>query len=64
MPIDPMMLNAILGAFKNMMDDCKSKNLSGSDFDKMCETYARMEQLGNEHSDMNEFSAQLMNEQL
>lgn len=59
-----MMLNAILGAFKNMVDDCKSKNLSGSDFDNMCAAYARMEQLGNEHSDMNEFNAQLMNENL
>lgn len=64
MPIDPMMLNAILGAFKNMIEDCKTKNLSGSDFDKMCETYDRMEQLGNEHSDMNEYNAQLMNENL
>lgn len=59
-----MMLNAILGTFKNMIEECKNKNLSGSDFDKMCETYARMEQLGNEHSDMNEYNAQLMNENL
>ncbi|MDY0141148.1 MAG: hypothetical protein RBR97_04565 [Bacteroidales bacterium] len=64
MPIDPMMLNAILGTFKNMIEECKTKNLSGSDFDKMCETYARMEQLGNEHSDFNEYNAQLMNENL
>ncbi len=59
-----MMLNAILGTFKNMVDECKSKNLSGSDFDTMCETYSRMEQLGNQHSDMNDFNAQMMNENL
>lgn len=64
MPIDPMMLNAILGTFKNMIEEFKTKNLSGSDFDKMCETYDRMEQLGNEHSDFNEYNAQLMNENL
>ncbi|PKP21322.1 MAG: hypothetical protein CVU05_07010 [Bacteroidetes bacterium HGW-Bacteroidetes-21] len=58
------MLNAILGSFKNMMDDCKQKNLSGSDFDSMCEAYARMEQLGQEHSDMNAFNAQMMTENL
>lgn len=59
-----MMLNAILGTFKNMIEECKTKNLSGPDFDKMCATYDRMEQLGNEHSDMNEYNAQLMNENL
>ncbi len=64
MALDPMMLNAILGTFKNMMEECKQKNLSGSDFDNMCETYSRMEQLGQEHSDMNAFSAQMMNENL
>lgn len=64
MAIDPLMLNAILGTFKNMADDCRSKNFSGSDFDKMCETITRMEQLGSELSDVNEFNAQIMKENL
>lgn len=64
MPIDKMMLDATLGTFKNMVEECKQKNLSGENFDKMCEVYARMEQLGQEHSDMNEFNAQIMNENL
>lgn len=64
MPLDPMILNSLLGSFKNMMEDCKQKNLSGEDFDKMCETYARMEQLGQENDDMNAFNAQIMQENL
>ena len=64
MPLDPMLLNSLLGPFKNMMEECKSKNLSGEDFDKMCETYTRMEQLGQEHDDMNAFNGQIMQENL
>lgn len=64
MPLDPMILNSILGTFKNMVEECKQKNLSGEDFDKMCETFARMEQLGQEHDDMNAFNAQIMQENL
>ncbi len=64
MPIDKTMLDTILSPFKKMVDECKQKNSSGEEFDKMCEVYSRMEQLGQEHSDMNEFNAQLMNENL
>lgn len=64
MAIDPMMLNAILGTFKNMAEDCRNKKISGSDFDKMCETLSRMEQLGSELSDINEFNAHMINENL
>ncbi len=64
MPIDKMMLDPMLSTFRNMVEDCRSKNLSGENFDKMCETFARMEQLGQEHSDFNAFNAQLMQENL
>lgn len=64
MPIDSNLLNSMIGTFKTMMEDCKSKNLSGDAFDQMCATYERMEQLGQEHSDMNAFNAQLTEENL
>jgi len=64
MPLDPMMSGAILGSFKNMVDECRQKNASGEDFNKLCETYARLEQLAEEHSDMNAFNGQVMQENL
>jgi len=64
MPIDPMMLDAILGTFRNMVEDCRQKNISGEHFDNMCSTFARMEELGAQHSDLNAFNGQIMQENL
>ncbi|PLW94027.1 MAG: hypothetical protein C0592_04290, partial [Marinilabiliales bacterium] len=62
MPIDKMMLDPLLGPFKNMVEDCKSKNISGEHFDNLVAAVNRLEQLGQEHSDMNAFNAAVMNE--
>lgn len=64
MPIDAMILNSMFDPFRNMIEDCKSKNISGEHFDNMVAAMQRLEQLGQEHSDMNAFNAQVVNENL
>jgi hypothetical protein len=64
MPIDKMLSDAILGTFRNMVQECKDKDLSGPEFDKMSETMDYMESLAQKHSEMNAFNAQVMNENL
>lgn len=64
MPLDPMMSDALLGTFRNMIKDCSDKNISGEDFDKMCQTMDRLEELAKTHDDMNAFNGQVMQENL
>jgi hypothetical protein len=64
MPLDKMLSDAILGTFRNMVQECKDKDLNGPEFDKMCETMDYMESLAQKHSDMNAFNAQVMNENI
>jgi len=35
MPVDKMITDAMLGTFRNMLQECRGKNLSGDDFDAM-----------------------------
>ena len=64
MPIDPMLTNAIFKPFSDMVEDCKAQNLSGEDFDKMCEMFNRMNELAQTHDDFNAFNGQIMQENL
>jgi len=64
MPLDPMMKNALLGTYKNMVQQCKDQKCSGEDFDKMVEVYNRLEELAEQHDDMNAFNGQVMQENL
>ncbi|HWR33097.1 MAG TPA: hypothetical protein VN451_06210, partial [Chitinophagaceae bacterium] len=64
MPVDATMLDAMLGTFRNMLKECRDKNMSGDDFDQMDTTMRRMEHLGQEMSDVGAFSGQLMQEGL
>lgn len=64
MPIDPNMLNPMFDPFRNMLKDVESQNLTGPDVDKLHELINRMEQLGQEHSDINAFNGALMQENL
>lgn len=64
MPIDPMMLDAMLNTFRGMAKEIEDKGLQGEDVDKMNATLARMEQLGQELSDLNEFNGMVMQENL
>ena len=49
----------MLGTFRNMVADCKAKELSGEAFDKMCSIMNEMEQLAEEMNDFAAFSAKL-----
>ncbi len=64
MPIDPSMLDPMLGTFRNMLKEVEEKNYTGEDVDKLKETMARMEQLGQENDDLNVFNGILMQENL
>ncbi len=64
MPLDPTMKDALLGTYKNMVQQCIDQNCSGEDFDKMVETYNRLEELAEQHDDMNSFNGQVMQENL
>ncbi len=64
MPLDPMMTDALLGTFRNMVEECKQKNTQGEDFDNLCKAFERLENLAQEHDDMNAFNAQVMEENL
>lgn len=64
MPIDPMILDSILGTFKNMLEDCKQKEITGEDMDAMEACYNRMEELGQSTDDMNVFNGNMMQENL
>lgn len=64
MPIDPMFTESLFGTFRNMVEDCKQKNITGEDFDAMCSILERMEALGQEHSDFNAFNGQVAQENL
>lgn len=64
MPVDTAMLDAMLGTFRNMLQECRDKKMSGEDFDKMESALQRMEQLGQEMSDVGAYSGQLVQEGL
>ena len=64
MPIDSMILDPMLDTFRNMYSECEQQGLSGKDFDDMKSLLDRMEQLGQEHSDITAFNGQMMQENL
>lgn len=64
MPVDTFMVDAMLGTFRNMLKECRDKNMSGDDFDQMDVALQRMEQLGKDLNDVGAFSGQLMQEGL
>lgn len=64
MPLDSTMSDAMLGTFRNMAKEIKDKEYVGEDVDKMNEVLARMEELTQIHSDMNDFSGAMMQENL
>jgi len=64
MAIDPMMLDPMLGTFRTMMAEIEEKGINTENAQNMKECLERMETLGQEKSDFNEFNAVLMNENL
>lgn len=64
MAIDPMMLDPMLGTFRNMAAEIHQKGLTGEVVDQMNAVLGRMEELGRDHTDFTAFSGQLMQENL
>lgn len=64
MPIDSLMLDPMLSPYKKMVQECKDANMSGEDFDIMCQILARMEELAQKHNDMAAFSMEMLKEDL
>jgi hypothetical protein len=64
MPIDNSLLDAFLGTFRNMLEECKQRNFDNEHVQNMANVMQRMEQLGAEHSDVNAFSGQMAQENL
>ncbi|MBL1280905.1 MAG: hypothetical protein COA33_011560 [Fluviicola sp.] len=64
MALDPMMTDALLGTFRNMVQEIKEKQSTGEDVDKMNEYFDRMVELTQTHSDMSAFNGQMMQENL
>jgi len=64
MPIEKTYADAMLGTFRNMLQECKDKNLWGDSFDKMAAAMNRMEALALEMDDLSAFSAKLTTEGL
>ena len=64
MPIEKTYTDAMLGTFRNMLQECKDKNFSGGPFDKMNAAMNRMEALALEMDDLGAFSAKLTTEGL
>ena len=61
MAVDPAMVDAMLGTFRDLLAETRGKGLSGPDVDDMASALADMEALGSELSDLIEFSTRLAN---
>ncbi|UKN01157.1 hypothetical protein K6119_15615 [Paracrocinitomix mangrovi] len=64
MPIDDMYLNPMLDPFRNMAKDCQEKGYTGEAMEKMMAALQRMEQLGQEESDIGAYSGKITSEGL
>jgi len=62
MAIDKVMSDPMLGTFRNMVQDCRDKKLSGPSFDRMVAEMDKMEKYAADMDDFSEFSAKLMTE--
>ena len=64
MAVDKTMLDAIIGGYKFYLDDMKNKNITGQYYDEVERLFKRIEELGQECSDMNELYAKMQNENI
>ena len=64
MAVDKSLLDAITGGYKFYLDDMKSKNITGQYYDEVERLFNRIEELGEECSDMNELYAKMQNENI
>jgi len=61
MPVDRAMADAMLGSFRDLLADARTKGLSGPDVDEMAAALADMEALAGQVGDVNTFSTRLAN---
>jgi hypothetical protein len=61
MALDPVMAGAMLGPFRDMLADVRSKGSAGADVDEMAAALDAMEALAGQLSDAGEFSTTLAN---
>lgn len=64
MPVDKTIVDAMLGTFRNMLQECRDKNLTGENLDAMASALDRMEQLARELDDTAAYSGMLVQEGL
>ena len=59
MAVDPVMVDAMLGTFRDLLTGARAAGSTGQDVDEMAAALASMEALSQEMSDVGEFSAKL-----
>ena len=59
MAVDPVMVDAMLGTFRDLLTGAKAAGSTGPDVDEMAAALASMEALSQEMNDVGEFSAKL-----
>jgi hypothetical protein len=59
MAVDPAMVDAMLGTFRDLLAGVRAAGSTGQDVDEMAAALASLEALGQEMSDVGEFSAKL-----
>jgi len=64
MAIDKTIVDAFTGGYKFYIDDLKNKNITGEHFDTVMKLFNRIEELGEQCSDMNEFYAKMQDENI
>lgn len=64
MAIDKTTLDQYTNAYKNLLDDLKSKKITGEQYDIVEQGYNRMIELGEQCSDISDYQTKTMNEDL
>lgn len=64
MPIDEFLLNPMLDPFRKMVKEIEDKGVTGEDYDAMKAAMDRLEELGREKDDLNDFNGAMMQENL
>lgn len=64
MPIDEFILGPMIGPYENMIKDVDSKGITSEHVDELKKSFARMQDLGQEHSDITAFMGICMQEDL
>jgi phosphomannomutase len=64
MAIDKSILDSYTNGYKFYLDDLKNRNIKGEDYDEVEKNYNRLIELGEQCSDLTEFNAKMMEENI